>query len=164
MGRRLQVASDKPDLVPATGDPRVLVHGHHVVVSPQLVADAQNLPKQSDLTAHRDLGGGPEKWPDSQSDGRVSDTQPIRKHRTNLITNVITHLVTTLIGSLWTMVMSGSQGCGGLAWNSAGRKNEVSTSFSNVFPSSIMWMVLITGTVIPRYLPAHGQHGPISHS
>lgn len=68
--------------------------------------------------------------------------------------------MTTLIGSLWTMAMSGSKGCGGLDWKSAGIKNEVWTSFSNVFPSSIMWMVLTTGTVIPRYLPAHNQYGP----
>lgn len=74
-GQRLQAASDEPDLVPATGDARVLIHGHHVVVSAQLIVDAQDLPQQSDLTAHCDLGGRPEKWPDNQSEGRVSDSQ-----------------------------------------------------------------------------------------
>lgn len=50
--------------------------------------------------------------------------------------------------------MSGSDGCGGLVWNSAGRKNAVSTSFLNVFPSSVKFTLLITGTVIPRKRPA----------
>lgn len=67
MGRRLRAASDEPDLVSAAGGARVLVHSHHVVISPQLVADAQDLPQQSNLTAHRDLGGRPEKRPDGQS-------------------------------------------------------------------------------------------------
>lgn len=69
-----------------------------------------------------------------------------------------TNLAITLIGSLWTMLMSESQGWGGLDWNSAGRKNEVWTSLSNEIPSSIMWMLLITGTVIPRYLPEINQN------
>ncbi len=71
-------------------------------------------------------------------------------------------LVTTLTGSRWMMVMSGSVGWGGLLWYSAGRKNSVWTSFLNVFPSSIMLMRLITGTVIPRYRPACHQYMTIN--
>lgn len=89
MGRRLQAASHEPDLVPAAGDGGVLVHGHHVVVSPQLIADAQDLPQQSNLTTHSDLSGRPEKRPDSQSEGRVNDTKPITEHRTYLIINMV---------------------------------------------------------------------------
>lgn len=68
----LQAASEEPDLIPATRDPRILVHGHHVVVSAQLIVATQDLPQQSDLMTHCDFCGGTEKWPDSQSERRVS--------------------------------------------------------------------------------------------
>lgn len=75
MGRLLQVASDKPDLIPAAGHARVLVHGDHVVVSAVDVGDAENLPQQVDLTGHRLLRGRPKECPDSQSESRTSSTQ-----------------------------------------------------------------------------------------
>lgn len=74
MGRRLQVASDEPDLVPAVGYARVLVHSDHVVVSAEFVGDAENLPQQADLTGHRLLCGCPKERPDSQSESRTSST------------------------------------------------------------------------------------------
>lgn len=72
MGRRLQAASDEPDLIPAPGDARVLVHSDHVVTSAEFVCDAENLPQQADLTGHRLLRGCPKERPDSQSERRTS--------------------------------------------------------------------------------------------
>ena len=75
----LQVTSDEPDLVPAAGNAGVLVHGNHVVVSAEVVGDANYLPQLADLTTHRLLCGRPKEWPVKQSESITSsihtDTQ-----------------------------------------------------------------------------------------
>lgn len=77
MGRRLQVASDEPDLIPAAGHAGVLVHGNHVVAAADFVCDPEDLPQQADLTADRLLRGRPEEHPDSQSESRASSHTPV---------------------------------------------------------------------------------------
>lgn len=62
----LHAPSDEPDLVPATGNARVLVRGHHVVIGAEVVRHAHNLPQQADLAAHRLLRGRPKERPVSQ--------------------------------------------------------------------------------------------------
>lgn len=148
MGRFLLAASDEPDLVSAVGDAGVLEHGDHVGVGAELTGHAHDLPQQAYLTSHRLLRGRPKEGPDSQSESSTSSHSPIRScdNQVSVLPSgtlrktAASHLATTLIGSLWTMAMSGSAGRGGSAWNWAGRKKAVWTSFWNWTPSSIMWM------------------------
>lgn len=71
----LHAPSDEPDLVPATGNARVLVRGHHVVIGAEVVRHAHNLPQQADLAAHRLLRGRPKERPVSQSESTTSVSQ-----------------------------------------------------------------------------------------
>lgn len=66
MGTCLQVPFEEPDLVPASGDARVLVRGDHVPVSADVVGDTQYPPQQADLTGHGLLCCHPEERPDRQ--------------------------------------------------------------------------------------------------
>lgn len=68
----LQAPSDEPDLVPATGNARVLVHGHHEGIGAEVVRHAHNLPQQADLVAHRLLRGRSKERPVSQSESTTS--------------------------------------------------------------------------------------------
>lgn len=68
IGRRLQIPSDEPDLIPAAGNTRVFVHGNHKAVRAEVVGHTHNLPQQTDLTAHRLFCGRPKKCPASQSE------------------------------------------------------------------------------------------------
>lgn len=68
IGRRLQIPSDEPDLIPAAGNTRVFVHGDHKAVGAEVVGHAQNLPQQADLMAHCLLCGRPKERPAGQSE------------------------------------------------------------------------------------------------
>lgn len=71
----LQAPSDEPDLVPATGNARVLVRGHHEGIGAEVVRHAQDLPQQADLAAHRLLRGRPIERPVGQSESTASVSQ-----------------------------------------------------------------------------------------
>lgn len=79
MGSHLRVAPDEPDLVPATGNARVLVNSNHVAVTTELVGGTHDLPQQADLTTHRLLCGRPEERPVSQSESTTSSIHPHTK-------------------------------------------------------------------------------------
>lgn len=68
----LQVASDEPDLIPATDDAGVLVHGDHVGIAAELTGHAHNLPQQADLVTDRLLCGRPKEGPDNQPKSSTS--------------------------------------------------------------------------------------------
>lgn len=68
MGEDLQVTSDEPDLIPAARHAGVLVHGNDVVVSAEVVGDANDLPQLVDLMTHRLLCGRPKERPVNQSE------------------------------------------------------------------------------------------------
>lgn len=62
-GRSLKITPDEPELVPASRHTWVLVHGHGVPITVQLISGAENLPQQQDLAAYRLLRGRPEERP-----------------------------------------------------------------------------------------------------
>lgn len=81
MGRRLQIPSDEPDLIPAAGNTRVLVHGDHKAAGADVIGHAHNFPQQADLTAHRLLCGRPKERPVSQSESTTSSVSHTASQR-----------------------------------------------------------------------------------
>lgn len=75
------MSPDEPDLIAALRHSGVFVNGHHVVVLVDLVVQAQRLPQEADLTAHRHFCGRPEEGSGGQSESRAGLEHCQRSHK-----------------------------------------------------------------------------------